>query len=49
MQPGSAATDLTASRMTPATMSGSETIAKCDAPSISVTAEPARSYEKRCS
>jgi hypothetical protein len=35
----SASADLTASRMTPATLSGSETIGKCDAPS-NVTAEP---------
>src|SRR6266849_3657327 len=40
---------MTASRMTPATMSGCDSIRKCAAPSTSVTVEPARSYEKRCS
>ena len=49
MRPSLPQTPSTASRMTPATTSGFETIAKCDAPSISVTVEPARSYEKRCS
>src|SRR6478672_13777904 len=37
---------VTASRITPATMSGCESIKKCDAPSTSVTAESARSYWK---
>src|SRR6266516_2231896 len=40
---------MTASRITPATMSGCDSIRKCEAPSTSVTVEPARSYEKRCS
>src|SRR4051794_8115514 len=35
--------------MTPATTSGFDNIGRCEPPSISVTAEPARSYEKRCS
>src|SRR6266699_7127567 len=38
---------ITASRMTPATMSGCDSIKKCDAPSTSVTVESARSYWKR--
>jgi hypothetical protein len=40
---------MTASRMTPATMSGCDSIRKWEAPSTSVTVEPARSYEKRWS
>src|SRR5262249_48883882 len=39
---------MTASRMRPATMSGCDSIKKCEAPSTSVTVEPARSYWKRC-
>src|SRR5262249_11725112 len=35
---------VTASRMTPATTSGSDSNRKCEAPSTSVTVEPARSY-----
>src|SRR2546423_14863371 len=42
-----AASAITASRMTPATMSGCDSIKKCDAPSTSVTVESARSYWKR--
>src|SRR5207247_6369426 len=44
-----AAPAVTASRMTPTTASGCESITKCDAPSTSVTFEPARSYENPCS
>src|SRR3989442_11705479 len=40
---------ITASRMTLATMSGCDSIRKWEAPSTSVTVEPARSYEKRWS
>src|SRR5712691_964385 len=40
---------MTASRMTLATMSGCDSIRKWEAPSTSVTVEPARSYEKRWS
>src|SRR5262249_32627078 len=35
---------MTASRMTPATMSGCDSIRKCEAPSTSVTVEPVRAY-----
>src|SRR4051794_17288946 len=42
-QAGFAAQAATASRMTPATASGCDNIRKCEAPSISVTFEPARS------
>jgi len=38
---------MTASRMTLATMSDCDSIRKWEAPSTSVTVEPARSYEKR--
>ena len=40
---------MTASRMTPATMSGCDLMRKWEAPSTSVTVEPARSLEKRWS
>src|SRR3954469_23656504 len=42
-QTGCVAHAMTASRMTPATASGCDSITKCEAPSISVTLEPARS------
>src|SRR6185437_4008611 len=42
-----AALAMTASRITPATMSGCDSIKKCEAPSTSVTVESARSYWKR--
>jgi hypothetical protein len=40
---------LTASLMTPATMSGRDSVRRWEAPSTSVTLAPARSLENRCS
>src|SRR5258708_10264929 len=44
-----AADTVAASRMTPATISGLDSITRWEAPSTSVTVEPARAYWKRCS